>query len=106
MANANCSGGFACDLLALSAAERVRHSEFLQRLRPAARDVRELRDGYRFDLDSARVSFLEAAEWVDFERRCCPFFVFELRIAGGDDGFVISVTGPEGAKAFLNSVLA
>ena len=83
MANANCGGAFACDLLALNSAERVRHRELLQRLRPAANHIGELPDGYQFHLDSSRISFLETAEWVELERRCCPFLAFQLQIAGG-----------------------
>ncbi len=83
MGNAKSGGEFACDLLSLSPEERVRHRQLLQRLRPAAFKISELPDGYQFHLDSGGISFLEAAEWVELERRCCPFLAFELRIAAG-----------------------
>ena len=94
-----------CDLFALNPVERVRQRELLQRLRPAADDVRELGDGYHFRLNSARFSFLEAAEWVDLERRCCPFLAFDLQISGGEAGFGLSVTGGDGVKAFIEAEL-
>ena len=105
MENANCGGGFACDLLALSTAERGRHRELLHRLRPAAHDISELPDGYLFHLNSGGISFVEAAEWVELERRCCPFLAFQLRIAGGENAFALSVTGPVGVKQFIDAEL-
>jgi hypothetical protein len=105
MGNANCDGEFACYLLALSAAERVRHKELLHRLRPSAHEISELPDGYVFRLNGDGISFIEAAEWVELERRCCPFLAFQLQIAGGENGFVLGVTGPAGAKPFIDSEL-
>ena len=105
MGNANCGEGFACDLHALTAAERLRHRELLQRLRPSARHISELANGYQFHLNSGDISFREAAEWVDLERRCCPFLAFQLQIAGGQSGIVLEVTGPEGVKLFIDAEL-
>ena len=104
MGNANC-GSFACDLLAFDAAERDRHRELLQRLRTDESEVIEFQDGYRFRMNGGRVSFRDAAEWVDLERRCCPFLVFDLQIEGGQNAFTLSVSGPAGVKHFIDSEL-
>ena len=105
MGNANCGGGFACDPLALSTAVRVRHRELLQRQLPAAHDISELSDGYLFHLNTGGISFIEAAQRVDFERRCCLFLAFQLQIVGGQNTFTLSVTGPAEVKPFIDSEL-
>ena len=97
--------GFACDRLALSESERHRHRDLLQRLRPAANDIQEVADGYRFHLNGSSVTLVEVAEWVALERRCCPFLAFQLQTSGGESTIVLSVTGPDGVKSFIDSEL-
>ena len=40
-------------------------------------------------------------QFMELEKRCCPFFLFELVIEGGD--FRLSITGKEGVKQFLQT---
>ena len=90
---------FACDLRALSPAERARHAELAREWFGAVRAKRELADGYAVELPPAM--WLPAAQWADLERRCCPFFAFELRAAGNGGPLWLRITGPPGAKAFM-----
>ncbi len=64
---------FACNLKAITAAERPRYKELVRRVRAAMRDRREISDGYAFKLDSKAVTLPEAAEWISMEHLCCPF---------------------------------
>ncbi|HEX9460098.1 MAG TPA: hypothetical protein VGA84_13180 [Thermoanaerobaculia bacterium] len=93
---------FACDLQALSAKERKRHFEevgpMLRRLR---KDVRELPDGYEFDFPSDPKTFALLSEWVEKERRCCPFFDIDLHVHPEGGPLSLRLTGRKGTKEFI-----
>jgi hypothetical protein len=42
-----------------------------------------------------------AAEWISFERLCCPFFSFQLDIASEGAPIWLRMTGREGVKQFM-----
>lgn len=94
---------FACDMLALTKEERVEHARLAGELFAAVEARRELPAGYALRLPAGR--WLDAARWAALERRCCPFFAFELS-AGADGGPVwLRITGRPGAKAFMRQEL-
>jgi len=43
---------------------------------------------------------------IEAEHLCCPFLRFALTVAPGDGPVTLEVTGPEGTKEFLESLLA
>jgi len=92
---------FACNLKAISAVERPRYNELVQRIRSAIRDHREISNGYRFKLDGKTVTLPEAAEWIVMERLCCPFLTLQLSAAGNQADWVLTLTGPEGVKPLI-----
>lgn len=53
---------FACNLKAISAADRPRYNDLVKRVRSAIRDRTEISNGYVFKLDSKVVTLPEAAE--------------------------------------------
>jgi hypothetical protein len=63
-AQKNPSTVFACNLKAISAAERPRYNELVERVREAMRDRTEISNGYAFKLDSKSITLPEAAEWI------------------------------------------
>jgi len=65
------------------------------------REVRELPDGYAFRLPADAKLLSRAGEWISLERRCCPFFDFELRWASGEETPWLRLTGSPEVKAFL-----
>ena len=89
----------ACNLKAISAVQRPRYNDLVSRLRVAMRDCRELPDGYSYSLDLGNITSSEVAEWIDMERVCCPFLVFQLEGAG--EASRLTMRGPEGVKALL-----
>ena len=100
-AEAQRRGGFACDMAALSPAERSAHAEVMKRVFGSVRAVENLPEGYAF---SVPVSELVAvSEFVPLERRCCPFFGFSLEIAPEGDVFELRITGPEGVRPFIQA---
>jgi hypothetical protein len=85
----------ACNIQAIGAVQQPRYGELVSRLRAAILDRTELADGYRYSLDSAKITPPEVAEWIALERWCCPFLNFEL------DASRLTMRGPEGVKAVL-----
>lgn len=94
---------FACNLKALTPAERATHRQLTERLLPAVRDVREIADGYAFELDTQQLGATDLARWVDFERRCCPFFDVQLEWRREHGPVTLRLTGRDGVKAFIRA---
>lgn len=90
---------------ALSAEERRRSALLREHLAETRLSTTETSDGYVFAQRPDPAVFLNAAEWVSLERRCCPFFSFELRWAAGEGTIQLRVSGPEGVKDFLRQEL-
>jgi hypothetical protein len=90
----------ACNLRAFSTTERADWRKRLGQLKLSVSAVRELSEGYSFQIDPHRTSFLEVAQWIDLERKCCPFLVFELAL--DDAGTIqLNLRGREGVKQFI-----
>jgi hypothetical protein len=94
---------FACNLKAISAAERPRYNELVKRIRAAIRDRNEISSGYAFKLDSKTVTLPEAAEWIAMERLCCPFLTLQLSAAGNQADWLLTLTGPTGVKQLITA---
>ncbi len=92
----------ACNLLALTPAERKRHFEVvgptLRRLRTG---VRELPNGYEFQFPSDAKTVALLNEWVARERRCCPFFDMDVRAGAKGGPLTLRLTGRQGTKEFI-----
>lgn len=101
MATGSAAGGerFACNMKALTSAERARHQELSHTLLAAVEEKTELPDGYAFRFPQA--SLVAAAEWVSLEHRCCPFFTFEIKQERDQGPAWLRITGSEGVKAFI-----
>ena len=95
---------FACNLKALSGAERARHQELTKILVATVAEKAELKDGYGFRLPASELG--HAAEWVGLEARCCPFFSFELEQARDQGPLWMRITGSAGVKAFIRAEFA
>jgi hypothetical protein len=94
---------FACNLKAISTAERPRYNDLVKRLRSSIRDRKELPDGYALKLDGKAISLPEAAEWITMERLCCPFLTLQLSASGEQAHWLLNLTGPEGVKPLLQA---
>src|SRR5829696_2197106 len=92
---------FACLMTSMTPEERSRTFELLDRLKGAKRDLAELQNGYSFRYETETSMLRDIAEFITYERICCPFFDFELRVEreGGDTW--LTLTGREGVKAFI-----
>jgi hypothetical protein len=95
---------FACDRLALSPAERTRHFDELgPALLKLKTGVRELPDGYEFKFPSDKKTFAMLSEFIEQERRCCPFFDITLHVESEGGPLSMRVTGRPGTKEFIQA---
>jgi hypothetical protein len=93
----------ACNVKAISAAERPHYMELMKTLRRAVRDRRELPTGYTYVIDSKTIGLKEVTEWITMERLCCPFLDFQLSISSKGTEYSLALTGPEGVKPLLQA---
>lgn len=94
----------ACVAEAIAPADRLAHFALLARLfATEARERRELPGGYAYRFD-ARV-WADLAQWIDNERRCCPFLQFDVVLLPEDGAIWMGLHGPHGVHAFLDAEL-
>ena len=92
---------FACNLSALTSAERAKHQELSRTLLAAVQERKELPTGYAFRLPPGKL--VTAAEWVAYERKCCPFFTFAIEQSRDEGPLWLRLTGPRGVKEFIRA---
>ena len=93
-----------CRLDVFDDTERQRYGALRAAIKAGAQETRELPDGYAVRLTSDAALFRQAAEWIAFERRCCPFLDLGLDWSTADAVWV-KLTGGLGVKAYLASTL-
>lgn len=96
---------FACEMMAIEPAERGAHIENIQQLMARVRATKEVADGYRLELPLMEDLLVKAAQFIQLERLCCPFFSFSVELGSGATSFWLSLTGPAGVKPFIMAEL-
>jgi hypothetical protein len=96
----------ACNMGAMTPAQRQRYNQIGKQLRKAVKQVKELPNGYAFRYAPDPTLFLAAAEFITLESRCCSFYKFSLEKEPGEGAMWLCVTGPKEAKTFIKPVLA
>jgi hypothetical protein len=92
----------ACDLTVFDDAGRAHHAALTRRLFADVERVVEHPNGYAFALTPSPGVADDVARWVDEERRCCPFFTFDVAPAP-DGGVCLRISGPPAAKAIIRA---
>ena len=85
---------------------RKRHAEIWTKIEGVIQGIDELEAGYAFSFPMEDALFQELAEFITYERHCCPFFHFALEMEPGAEQMRLRLTGGEGVKDFLSSELA
>ena len=93
----------ACNLAALTKEQRQHHIELSKQMHATIQEVRELPDGYALRFASDSKTILSLAEFVSFERLCCPFFKVSMEIESSNKPVWLRLTGREGVKEFLKT---
>jgi len=69
-------------------------------------EVREIECGYALRFEPAPGIVEEVARFIEFERGCCSFLDFGLRVEKGDGPVWLDLTGAEDAQEFLKPLIA
>jgi hypothetical protein len=100
---------FACNLLALTAAQREHHAGVVDQIKGAIVARRELANGIGFQFAPQAEMLRLLADFVAHERLCCPFFAFAIRLEaqqGEEPGPLwLELTGAQGIQAFIEAEL-
>lgn len=83
---------------------RERRAGLLRTFKQAVLETRELDDGYAYRFPSDTNWISELAQLIAFERECCPFLRFNLRVEPANGPLWLELSGPAGAKDFLQSL--
>ena len=108
MANDGCCSSeipIACDLGAISASDRPRYDELRRMVGAAVVGQRDLPDGVAIQIATERMALAQLAEWISFERKCCPFLEFRIDVAPKSGPVWLSLTGGPGVKELLSQAL-
>ena len=93
----------ACDMSALSAAQRERQQILMRDFHALIQETEALDNGYAFRLKADAATILAAAEFITIERLCCPFLTFELAVGPADEPLRIRISGRAGVKQFIEA---
>jgi hypothetical protein len=94
--------GLTCNIDGIPPEDRARYTQLFEALRHAIQEKRELSDGYALRLDTAQFSTDQALEWIELERKCCPFLELEVRWDIEKGPVWLHLKGPEGVKEFIS----
>jgi len=94
-----------CNLTALTSDERERYQEFEKLFSDKIQSISEVPNGYALSFPMNPANFILVAEFVTYERRCCSFLSFSLNANSGEELGVLSITGPQDAKQFIQAEL-
>ena len=89
----------ACDMTALSVAERQRYDSLRPRVLNAVDHIQQTPTGFLLRVGSA-ASVPEVAEWMAMEQRCCAFLYIDLSLRA-DGTTRIQIGGRAAIKEFL-----
>lgn len=96
----------ACDMSVLSPAQRETHLATSAELFSKLKAIKELPDGYEFQLGDEPDAILKVAEFVSLERLCCPFLNFAIDVEAAGGPVTLRLTGREGVKAFVREEIS
>jgi hypothetical protein len=91
----------ACDMSVLSPAQRQAHLANSRDLFANVQAIKELSDGYEFQLADDPNAITKLAEFVALEKLCCPFLNFAIEVEAEGGPVRLRLTGREGVKAFV-----
>ena len=85
---------------------KKRPAEIWTKIEGVIQRIDELEAGYAFIFPMEDALFQYLAEFITYERLCCPFFHFALEMEPGAEHVRLRLTGGEGVKDFLTIELA
>ena len=64
-----------------------------------------LENGYRLTFAASSGTLLAIMRVIDAERQCCRWLQFDLQVPPGEAPILLTLTGPPGAREFLDALL-
>ena len=95
------SESLVCVLDALTPEQRQRHEQLIEKVKQSRQSIRELPDGYAWQLPGDMAMWLIAAEFISLEHVCCPFFRLALEVEPGQGSIWLRITGSDQVKQFI-----
>jgi hypothetical protein len=83
----------------------ARRAGLLSELTRAATHRSVLEDGLRLTFAASSATLDLIARAIDAERQCCRFLRFQLTVEPDLGAFVLTLTGPAGAREFIAGLL-
>jgi hypothetical protein len=83
---------------------RDRQGSLIPALLGRAVSISPIDEGYRLELKSDSGTLKAIAEMIAAESQCCPFLQFNLLVPPAQADVVLTVSGPPGTRAFLDSL--
>lgn len=93
----------ACLLTSSELRDRIARIE--RDLLPRVTEVVELPNGFALVVPNEEGQLARLAEFVDLESHCCGFLDFEIHVPSHAKTLSLVLTGPEGTKEILGSLL-
>lgn len=87
----------------LTREERAERGDTVHRLFQEVEQVRELEDGYAFRFAGGDAMASRLLQFTLEERRCCPFFTFELAFEPNEGPIWVRLRGSDNVKEFVAS---
>lgn len=94
---------FICNTNALNDNQKERYRQLISILNEDRQSVKELSDGYAFRYKADSQLIQDAAEFIVYERLCCPFFTFELAVEPDANRLWLRLRGQNGVKEFIRN---
>jgi hypothetical protein len=92
---------YSCNMAMLSDEELGHYQELAMTLHSSVQETKELRNGFAFRLPPD--ALVATSQWISYERKCCPFFDFELEIPKDSGPIWLRITGERGIKDFIRT---
>ncbi len=86
---------------ALTGEQKKSVLDLLKKLQTKKQEVKELPDGFAFRFAMDSDTLRDTAEYITYERLCCPFFDFELTVDREGGPMWLKLKGREGVEDFI-----
>ena len=94
-----------CNTNAIAAEDWDQHVKVGTHVFASVQEVKTLPDGFALRLPSESAMLRDVAEYISNERLCCAFVHFTVDVEPGGGPFWLQLTGAEGAKDYMRTVI-
>jgi|RhiMethySRZTD1v2_1073278.scaffolds.fasta_scaffold18371_3 hypothetical protein len=99
------SAALFCDMNAIPLASRNQYMVITKEAFGAAQAIRELSNGYTFQLPNGTGLLPKIAAFIDNEYLCYPFFFFTIAVEPAGGPIWLQLTGRDGVMPFIQTEL-